>query len=69
MKIFRVSFGSHIPGSYDSTIIIADNSAEALEKGKSILNRHKLVPDFLNQYSRYKVEEIISWIVRGQMEK
>ena len=31
---------------------------EALEKGKLMLSTHKLVPDFLNKYGRYGVEEI-----------
>ena len=58
MRTFIVSFGNHIPGSRDSVVVLAYNSAEALEKGKIMLNTHKLVPDFLNQYSRYSVEEI-----------
>ena len=58
MKEYKVYFRNNIAGSYDSTIILAENEFEAIEKGKPMLNTHKLVPDFLNKYGRYGVEEI-----------
>lgn len=58
MKEFIVSFGSHIAGSHDYTHVMANNEQEALEKGKSMLNTHKLYPDFLNNYGHFNVREI-----------
>ena len=58
MKEYKVYFRNNIAGSYDSTVILAENEFEALEKGKLMLSTHKLVPDFLNKYGRYGVEEI-----------
>lgn len=58
MKLFKVSFGSRIAGSNDFTYLLASRWEEALEKGKKMLNTHKLFPDFLNAYGRYEVEEI-----------
>ena len=58
MKEYKVYFRNNIAGSYDSTVILAENEFEAIEKGKPMLNTHKLVPDFLNKYGRYGVEEI-----------
>ena len=58
MKPFRVSFGSKIAGSTDSVIVLAENAEKAFEKARPMLDTHKLIPDFLNQYSRYMVYEI-----------
>lgn len=58
MKLFKVSFGSRIAGSNDFTYLMADNREEALKKGKKMLDTHKLVPDFLNTYGRYEVQEV-----------
>lgn len=58
MKVFIVSFGSRIVGSYDYTYVMANNSQEALEKGKSMLNTNKLSPDFLNSYGCFNVREV-----------
>ena len=59
MKEYKVYFRNNIAGSYDSTVILAENEFEAIEKGKPMLNTHKLAPDFLNKYGRYGVEEIL----------
>lgn len=57
MKIFRVSFGSNIVGSHDCVTVLAENEADALEKGKPMLNTHKLIPNFLNKFGRYNAVE------------
>ena len=56
-KEFIVSFGSNIPGSYDYVIVVAENKEEAFRIGKSMLNTHKLTPDYLNKHGRYNVTE------------
>lgn len=58
MNMYKVSFGSRIVGSNDSVCVMAESEQAALNKGKLMLNTHKLVPDFLNKYSRYSVEKI-----------
>ena len=58
MKTFKVSFGSRIAGSHDSVVVVAENEEEAFEKGKPMLNTHKLSPDYLNNYGRYDVVEV-----------
>lgn len=60
MKLFEVSFGSKIVGSNDCTFLMANNANEALEMGKKMLNTHKLVPNFLNDYGRWNVTEVQS---------
>jgi hypothetical protein len=49
-KEFIVSFGSNIPGSYDYVVVTAENREEAFRIGKSMLNTHKLTPDYLNKH-------------------
>lgn len=56
-KIYKVSFGSRITGSHDHVYVVAESEKEALEKGKPMLNTHKLAPDFLNSYGRFNVCE------------
>lgn len=58
MKLFEVSFGSRIVGSHDSVVVMAENAEEAFEKGKPMLNTHKLSHDYLNSYGRYDVVEV-----------
>ena len=58
MKLFMVSFGSRIARSYDYVYVMAENSSDALKIAKPMLDTHKLVPDFLNEYSRYNVREV-----------
>ncbi len=58
MKLFEVSFGSKIVGSNDCAFLMANDANEALEMGKKILNAHKLVPSFLNDYGRWHVTEV-----------
>lgn len=60
MKLFKVSFGSKISGSNDCTFLMANDENEALEMGKKMLNMHKLIPDFLNNYSIWNVMEVKS---------
>jgi len=58
MKEYIVSFVSYIADSHDHVYIMAENKMEALKIGKSMLNTHKLVPDFLNKYGRFNVHEV-----------
>jgi hypothetical protein len=58
MRLFKVSFGSHIVGSHDHVYVMADNEQMALRIAKPMLNTHKLNPDFLNQYGRYAVSKV-----------
>ena len=58
MNMYRVSFRSRIVGSNDSVCVMAESEQAALNKGKTMLNTHKFIPDFLNKYSRYSVEKI-----------
>lgn len=59
MKTYKVKFVSKIAGGSDHVFVIAESEQKALEIGKPMLNTHKLVPDFLNSYSRYSVECIM----------
>lgn len=59
MEMYKVSFGSNITGSCDYVYVMAKSEQEAREKGKSMLDTHKLVPDFLNSYGRYSVEKVL----------
>ena len=58
LKLFYVSFHSNMIGSYDATYVVAENEAKALERAKPMLNTKKLVPNFLNDYGRFHVNEI-----------
>ena len=55
MKLYKVAFGSRISGSQDYCYVLAESETEALDKGKEMLDTHRLVPDFLNKYGRYSV--------------
>lgn len=57
MEMYRVNFCSRIAGGNDSVCIMANSEQEALKMGKPMLNTHKLTPDFLNNYGRYKVKK------------
>lgn len=55
---YKVEFKSNIIGSSDIVYVFAKCADDALEKGKHLLNTHKLIPDFLNQYGRFFVVEL-----------
>jgi hypothetical protein len=56
-KVFLVGVYSRIAGGNDCTYVLANNEAEALKIGVPMLDTHKLVPDFLNDYSKIYVRE------------
>lgn len=55
MKAFIVCWHHHIAGGSDHVCVMAKDEREALQKGKPMLNTHKLHPDFLNNYGMYYV--------------
>ena len=55
MKLYKVAFGSRISGSQDYCYVLAESEKEALDKGKEMLDTHRLIPDFLNKYGMYSV--------------
>lgn len=56
-KLYIVGIHSRIAGGNDYTYVMAENPEEALKIGEPMLDKHRLVPDFLNQYSRIYVRE------------
>jgi hypothetical protein len=56
-KLYIVGIYSRIAGGNDHTYVMAENQEEALKIGEPMLDKHKLVPDFLNDYSRIYVRE------------
>jgi hypothetical protein len=54
-KTYLVEWKSNIVGGSDCTYVSANNAQDAFYKAEPMLNRHKLVPDFLNDYGRFVV--------------
>lgn len=56
-KLFLVEWHHRIAGGSDCTYVYATNAKEAVAKATPMLNTHKLVPDFLNDYGKLIVTE------------
>jgi hypothetical protein len=56
-KLYIVGIHSNIAGGNDHVYVRAENPEEALKIGEPMLDKHKLIPDFLNNYSRIYVDE------------
>jgi hypothetical protein len=57
-KLFLVKWHHRIAGGSDYTYVYATDEENAAAKAELVLNRHKLVPDFLNSYGRLVVMEV-----------
>lgn len=55
MRYYYVEFSSRISGGSDAAWIYAGSEEEALRIARTKINTHKLVPDYLNNYSRWMV--------------
>lgn len=57
-KLFLVEWRHRIAGGSDCTYVYATDVKDALERAKPMLDTHKLVPDFLNNYGRFVVTQV-----------
>lgn len=58
MKLYKVSYGSRIPGSNDYTYLFANSAPEALEQAKKTLDANRLANERLNQLGKFTIEEV-----------
>ena len=57
-RLYEASWVTNIVGGSDIVYLLAENDLEAIEKAKSLLNTHKLVPNWLNNYGRLYIRVI-----------